>query len=84
MSNSIFTMSIALTLLVSLFFCNCKSQQNVLNQDDVYFVDSLGTNKIYFHRNMSLVDSLFYTQIDEVGKTLEGFKGSCISRKDNT
>jgi uncharacterized protein YjaZ len=51
-------------LLLLLFqFSFCYSQQNVLNQDDVILVDSLRTNKIYFHRNMSLVDSLYYPQI---------------------
>jgi len=47
----------SLTLLGS-----CKEEQ-VLNQDDVVLVDSLGTNKIFFHRNMSSVKTLYYPQI---------------------
>jgi uncharacterized protein YjaZ len=55
--------SILLFLLFYLSFCSSQQKQNVLNQDDVYLVDSLRTNKIYFHRNMSLVDSVYYPQI---------------------
>jgi len=51
-----------LLFLIFISFILC-SKQNVLNQDDVIFVDSLRTNKIYFHRNMFLVDSSYYEQI---------------------
>ncbi len=34
------------------------AQENVLNQDDVVLVDSIGNNKICFHRNTAGVDSL--------------------------
>lgn len=46
-------------------FCYSQDQQkqNVLNQDDVYLIDSLRTNKIFFHRNMSSVDSKNYSTI---------------------
>jgi uncharacterized protein YjaZ len=56
-------MVVTLILYFSLSFCNSLSRQNVLNQDDVHLVDSLRTNKIYFHRNMTLVDSVYYPQI---------------------
>jgi uncharacterized protein YjaZ len=52
----------ALSLLIFASFMFC-SKQHVLNQDDVVLVDSLRTNKICFHRNMSLVDSSYYAQI---------------------
>ena len=52
---------VLLLLFLPLSFCN--SQQNVLNQDDVILVDSLRTSKIYFHRNMSSVDSIYHPQI---------------------
>lgn len=42
---------------------SCQKKQDVLNQDDVYVVDSIRTNKICFHRNMSLVDFSHYRQI---------------------
>jgi flagellar motor switch protein FliM len=35
-------------------FCSPQQKKNVLDQNDVVLVDSLGTNRIYFHRNMSL------------------------------
>lgn len=49
-----------LLLFSPLFRCQA---QNVLNQDDVFTVDSLRTNRICFHRNMSLVDSSYYRSI---------------------
>jgi len=52
-------------LVFSLICCGQLKAQNVLNQDDVYIVDSVGTNPICFHTNMSLVDSSFYKQITE-------------------
>ena len=48
-------------ILLCLLYCGCS--QNVLNQDDVYIVDSLRTNKICFHRNMSMVDTSYYSTI---------------------
>lgn len=35
-----------------------QAQENVLDQDDVVPVDSIGTNRITFHRNTTPVDSL--------------------------
>lgn len=51
-------------VITLLSYVQLKSQ-NVLNQDDVYFVDSLGSNPICFHTNMSLIDTVLYTQIVE-------------------
>jgi hypothetical protein len=40
-------------------FCGCtQPQENILDQDDVVLVDSIGTNKITFNRNTKAVDSL--------------------------
>jgi len=40
-------------------FCGCtQPQENILDQDDVVLVDSIGTNKITFNRNTKGVDSL--------------------------
>ena len=53
-----------LLLLIFPVFCYGQLEaQNVLNQDDVYLVDSLESNTIKFHTNMSLIDSSFYSQI---------------------
>ncbi len=50
-------------IIFVLLSCSCQKKQDVLNQDDVYVVDSIRTNKIYYHRNMSLVDSSHYREI---------------------
>jgi uncharacterized protein YjaZ len=58
--------------IIAIFILLCSSvcfSQNVLDQDDVILVDSLGTNKICFHRNMSLVDSSYHPQIVNKIKT---------------
>lgn len=39
------------------------SAQNVLDQNDVYAVDSIGSNSICFHKNMNLVSPAFHSQI---------------------
>ena len=53
-----------LLLLIFPVFCYGQLEaQNVLNQDDVYLVDSLESNTIKFHTNMSLIDSSYYSQI---------------------
>ena len=54
-----------LLLVLTLLSIGQIQSQNVLDQDDVYSVDSLGTNAICFHTNMSLIDTSFYTQIVE-------------------
>jgi len=36
---------------------------DVLDQDDVYLVDKVGTNDICFHTNISLVDTIYFSQI---------------------
>jgi len=54
-----------LLIVITLLSNGRLISQNVLNQDDVYMVDSLGTNPICFHTNMSLIDTSFYTQIIE-------------------
>jgi hypothetical protein len=51
-----------LMMLLFLLF-SCGRKQNVLNQDDVYLVDSIGTNKSCFHRNMNLVEASYYPVI---------------------
>lgn len=56
-------MKVTLIVLILLINRCSQAQQNVLNQDDVYLVDSLKTNRIFFHRNMSLVDSVYYPKI---------------------
>jgi uncharacterized protein YjaZ len=50
-------------LVFALCLPSLAHSQNVLNQDDVYVVDSLRTNKICFHRNMSTVDTGYYRTI---------------------
>ncbi len=40
------------------FFDSLPAQGNVLDQDDVVLVDSVGTNRICFHRNTFVVDTL--------------------------
>lgn len=57
--------SIQLYFLILLVANSQLRAQNVLNQDDVYIVDSIGDNIICFHRNMNLVDSTFYPEIIE-------------------
>ena len=54
-----------LLLALCLVFCSFHGAQcqNVLNQDDVHLVDSSGTNRICFHRNMDLVDASRYSTI---------------------
>ncbi len=52
--------SLLAVALCPLFLAQC---QNVLNQDDVYTVDSLRSNKICFHRNMATVDTSYYRTI---------------------
>ncbi len=61
MNTRNFTKYVLIFLIIT--SSGCKPQQNVLNQDDVFLVDSLRTNKICFHRNMSSVDSSYYPQI---------------------
>jgi uncharacterized protein YjaZ len=56
------TKPLYVVLLLCSLQCLCCSQ-DVLNQDDVFTVDSLRTNRICFHRNMSLVDSSYYRSI---------------------
>jgi uncharacterized protein YjaZ len=50
-------------LLLLLCSVSLAVSQNVLNQDDVYVVDSLHSNRICFHRNMKLVDARLYSTI---------------------
>jgi len=52
-----------------LLSCTTQVEQNVLNQDDVFLVDSLASNKICFHRNMSLVHPSDYPSIINSIKT---------------
>ena len=54
-----------LLLVLTILSIGQLKSQNVLDQDDVYTVDSLGTNDICFHTNMSLIDTSLYTQIVE-------------------
>lgn len=44
---------------------NPVQAQNILDQDDVVLIDSLRSNKIYFHTNMSLVLKVYHPQIVE-------------------
>jgi uncharacterized protein YjaZ len=53
----------AILLIIIIFFVSQLNSQNVLNQDDVYFVDSIATNTICFHTNMRLIDNFYYAQI---------------------
>jgi len=52
-------------ILLVLSICKPVHAQNVLDQDDVVLMDSLRSNKIYFHTNMSLVDKKYHPQIIE-------------------
>ncbi|MCI0515468.1 DUF2268 domain-containing protein [candidate division KSB1 bacterium] len=63
MTGNILKLPILCGLLFQIWFCSSPQNQQVLNQDDVFIIDSLRTNKICFHRNMSLVDSAHYPQI---------------------
>jgi len=54
-----------LLLIASICFCGGISAQNVLDQDDVYLVDSIGSNSICFHKNMSLVMPIYHQKIVE-------------------
>lgn len=56
---------ICIFLLITHACLNQLAAQNVLNQDDVYLVDSIGNNSVCFHKNMNLVDSIFHPQIIE-------------------
>lgn len=54
-----------LFLLILVYIC-CYSHlfsQNVLDQNDVYLVDSAGSNSICFHKNMSLIIPDYHHQI---------------------
>ena len=62
-----------LTILL-IFFSSILSAQNVLDQNDVYPVDSLGSNRICFHKNMNLVSPLYHSQI--VGSIKEGIENT--------
>ena len=62
---------IKLILLVCLLFlyafCNStQAKENVLDQDDVVLVDSVGTNRICFHRNTTSVVCLQSLIIDRI------------------
>lgn len=50
-------------ILAYFIYCPALFSQNVLDQDDVHFVDSAGSNSIYFHTNMSLIDEGYYDEI---------------------
>jgi hypothetical protein len=55
-------------LIVSIFqlkLLNPTQAQNVLEQDDGILMDSHGSNRIYFHTNLSLVDKKYHPQIIE-------------------
>ena len=70
---------ILLLLVVPLLSYSHLKAQNNHDQNDVFLVDSIGTNTICFHTNMSLIDSSFYSPIieniwrgiDSTGKYIE-------------
>jgi len=55
--------TITIFIFISIFNLGLLSAQNVLDQDDVYLVDSIGSNSICFHKNMSLINPLQYKAI---------------------
>jgi len=75
-------MSIKFISLISVayiysLFGYLPAQGNILDQDDVALVDTVGTNRICFHRNTACVDSLkplivdrIKLAIDEIGRIL--------------
>jgi uncharacterized protein YjaZ len=44
-------------LMITIYSCT-KPQENILDQDDIILVDSIGTNRITFNRNATVVDTL--------------------------
>ena len=46
-------------------------QVNVLDQDDVVLVDSVGSNRITFHRNTASVDHLRPLIVDRIGLAID-------------
>lgn len=61
-----------LLIIASIFVCSHLSSQNVLDQNDVYLVESVGSNSICFHQNMSLINPLYHPQIiDNIKKGID-------------
>jgi len=58
-----------------------QSQDNVLDQNDVVLVDSIGTNRIAFHRNTTSVDSLRSLIINRIKLAVDSI-GRVIQVKD--
>ena len=78
--NNTMRFSALVTLTTLLCICGCSQEQqeyvqkqenvqvrqNVLDQDDVVLVETIGTNRITFHRNTAGVDSLRPLIIDRI------------------